>query len=58
LTPQIAAQLFEPLTTDKPGGTGLGLAAAQRIAQEHGGTLTYVRQADRTCFVLQIAASA
>jgi signal transduction histidine kinase len=53
----MVAELFEPLTSDKPGGTGLGLAACRRIAEEHAGTLRFTRQADRTCFILEIATS-
>jgi signal transduction histidine kinase len=29
------ADLFEPLKTTKPGGTGLGLALSKRILDEH-----------------------
>lgn len=58
LAPPIATKLFEPLTTDKPGGTGLGLASARRVAEDHGGTLRYFRQADRTCFVFEVSADA
>jgi two-component system C4-dicarboxylate transport sensor histidine kinase DctB len=35
----IAATLFDPLVTARPGGTGLGLALARRIAMAHGGSL-------------------
>ena len=42
--PGVAAELreriFQPFFTTKPGGTGLGLALAQRTAEEHGGSLT------------------
>lgn len=33
------AHLFEPFFTDKPGGTGLGLASALAIARAHGGDI-------------------
>ena len=34
------AQIFEPLYTTKPGGTGLGLYIVQQIAATHGGQVT------------------
>jgi signal transduction histidine kinase len=34
------AQIFEPLHTSKPGGTGLGLYIVQEVAAAHGGQVT------------------
>jgi PAS domain S-box-containing protein len=34
------AQIFEPLYTTKPGGTGLGLYIVQQIVAAHGGQMT------------------
>jgi two-component system sensor histidine kinase HydH len=34
------AQIFEPLYTTKPGGTGLGLHIVQEVVAAHGGQVT------------------
>jgi signal transduction histidine kinase len=36
---EIASRVFEPLVTGRPGGTGLGLSLARRIATAHGGSI-------------------
>jgi two-component system sensor histidine kinase HydH len=40
IPPGSEAHIFEPFVTTRVRGTGLGLAVARRIAEQHGGTLT------------------
>lgn len=39
ITPEVAKSLFEPLTTSKHEGLGLGLSISQTIVESHGGRL-------------------
>jgi signal transduction histidine kinase len=41
-----ASNLFVPLFTTKPGGSGIGLLLSRQIAEAHGGTLTVENRAD------------
>jgi len=37
IPPEQTTQIFEPLYTTKPGGTGLGLYIVQEVVAAHGG---------------------
>jgi len=47
---EIANNLFEPFISNKPAGTGLGLALSARIISEHGGLIETERVRGRTIF--------
>jgi two-component system nitrogen regulation sensor histidine kinase GlnL len=46
--------LFLPLVSGRADGTGLGLAVAQEIAQEHGGQIMFTSNPGRTVFSLTL----
>lgn len=47
--------LFTPFATTKPTGTGLGLAVARRVAEDHGGSLTAANQrGGGACFIVSV----
>ncbi len=44
IPPEIQRRIFEPFFTTKARGTGLGLAVARRVIEEHGGTITLMSE--------------
>jgi nitrogen fixation/metabolism regulation signal transduction histidine kinase len=50
-------RIFDPYFTTKKGGTGLGLAMAYRIIQDHGGRITVSTGSDGTTFDIDLRAA-
>jgi signal transduction histidine kinase len=59
LPPPVRARLFEPCTSTKVGGSGLGLALSQQLARHGGGRIELMRSdAHGTCFRLVLDSEA
>jgi len=54
VSPDVATRIFEPLVTGRPGGTGLGLALARRIAAAHGGCISLLESARGAAFRVEL----
>ncbi len=50
----VADQIFNPYFTTKSEGTGLGLALAYRIVQDHDGDISFSTSADGTTFAIDL----
>jgi signal transduction histidine kinase len=55
--PAVRARLFEPLVTTRQKGIGLGLALVKRIAERHGGTVSYEPRSGGARFVVRLPRS-
>lgn len=51
---QVVDAMFEPFTTTKPEGVGLGLTNCRRVAQMHDGLIVWQRTDDWTEFVMTL----
>ncbi len=59
LAPEVRSRLFQPCTSTKPGGSGLGLALSYQLAQQAGGKLELLRSDARgSSFRLVLGAEA
>jgi len=52
----LAERIFLPLVSGRAEGSGLGLALAQQVAREHGGSLSYRSRRGHTVFTLLLPA--
>jgi PAS domain S-box-containing protein len=50
VSPELDGQLFEPFVSTRPGGSGLGLSTARRLARDWGGDVRLVPRPRGACF--------
>ena len=59
ILPEVQQRLFDPFSTAKEAGTGLGLCIVAGIVQKHGGVIQYQTQVDHgTTFGILLPATA
>ena len=51
---EIREKIFDPNFTTKQAGTGLGLAMAYRIIEDHGGTIRFTSTGEGTIFIIEL----
>lgn len=56
--PEVRPRLFDPILSARPGGSGLGLSTAQRLARAWGGDLSYQPIPGGSAFEIVIPTSA
>ena len=54
ISDDLAPHLFEAFVTNKPGGTGLGLALVAKTIRDHGGVIEFDSQPRKTVFRLRL----
>ena len=56
IAPELLSRVFIPFVSSKPEGNGLGLALAQRIVSDHGGTISARNESTGAVFTLEFPA--
>ena len=54
--PEAGVDVFEAFVTAKPDGIGLGLFVARQAVEDHGGSIDWRREGDRTAFRVRLPA--